>query len=648
MSSPSASSRVTTRMPLGSPSHAPASPPRSAAIGVDFGTSKLCVALSRSVRIVDNPAGERTTPASVAFDCQQVLVGNDAFEQGVLNCANTVQAVKRIIGRTSSQVKDSLTNKSNLVQISAESILCFPSGMKKLDGKVAIKVSYKNEEISVFPEEVAASMFSMARKVAETHLGCAVSRVVVSVPSSFNNEQRLATKQAAELAGMEKISLINEPTAAALQYSAVSNFLTKEKLLVVDFGGGKLDVSLVALQAGTLEVLATSGCPTFGGYDLDMWMVHLAAEKFKQSHNVDILDDRKALVRLLRACEKAKKTLSLLPETFIEVDNLSGNIDFRMKISKRLFTQRWSCVLEKEIYFHVSRCVSEAGLNLKDVDKVLPVGGSMRLFGLEGYLIKIFGSKLTKTVNQDECVAAGAAIKAAMLEEDEQFAQVAVREISCHPIYMLTGNHIDDLTFGRTRIPFNHTISGSRSRRSPIFHEKVSYLLPGAEASSCTLNRENSMPTSKRYEINFEVDDDGIFNASFKTSEAITHFAGPRAFSLRERRLGRKMKSRIEGFEKDSQKEAARVEAMVQLEEMVYCVRQEVAALMEKMRHSESECEDVLAWLEDHQTASKKDCRAKRLQLKKLVSNLSEWKRKEGKLLKRLIDKRGGKKRRST
>ncbi|XP_047737999.1 putative heat shock 70 kDa protein 7 [Hyalella azteca] len=247
--------------------------PRPAAIGIDFVTSKCCVAAVRDGRVdvLENELGQRTTSSCVAFNSQQRLVGSDALDQAVVNCANTMHAVKSFLGRTYDEVKDCHSP-------------CHIQPILK-GHRFKYVFQYKNRDQRLRPEQVAAILLGKMKDIAESSLGCPVDRAVISVPASFGNAQRLAVKYAAQVAGIEVLQLINETTAAGVAFADYRTVKTPAVIAVVDFGAGKLDVSIMEVRDGTVQVMAAAGNPQLGGYNIDHSLVDHCLALIQEKHN---------------------------------------------------------------------------------------------------------------------------------------------------------------------------------------------------------------------------------------------------------------------------------------------------------------------------------------------------------------------------
>ncbi|XP_018016118.1 putative heat shock 70 kDa protein 7, partial [Hyalella azteca] len=397
--------------------------PRPAAIGIDFGTSKCCVAAVRDGRVdvLENELRQRTTPSCVAFNSQQRLVGSDALDQAVVNCTNTVHAVKSFLGRTYDEVKD----MSSLCRIQ----------QTYSDNKFEYAVQYKNHDQRLRPDQVAAMLLGKMKDIAESSLGCPVDRAVISVPASFGNAQRLAVKYAAKVAGLEVLELINETTAAGVAFADNRTVKTPAVIAVVDFGAGKLDVSIMEVRDGSVNVIATNGNPNLGGRDLDEALAAHCETLIQEKYNYTV-KDKKQLERLRIACEKSKKTLALLPEARLSLDGIFGSTDANLTIKRKEFNSLISRDIRREITLSFDRLISQKSLTKDVISKVVLVGGSTRVPLVRAILEEYFGpGKLDQTVNQDEAVALGAALRAAALDgRGAAVGGIAVRDVSFYDI----------------------------------------------------------------------------------------------------------------------------------------------------------------------------------------------------------------------
>ena len=379
------------------------------AIGIDLGTTYSCVGVWRDNRceIIANEQGNRTTPSYVAFNDNERLIGDGAKNQAAMNPANTVYDAKRLIGRDFND------------QVTQTEIQNLSYNVINKTEKPFISVDYLGETKVFSPEEISAMILGKMRDVAAGYLGENVKDVVITVPAYFNDGQRQATKDAGQIAGLNVLRIINEPTAAAIAYG-LNNKKNEQNVLIFDLGGGTFDVSLLNIDDGIFEVRATAGDTHLGGEDFDnLLMQHFMAE-FKRKHKVDITGNKRSLRRLKTACEKAKRTLSSSATANIEIDSLCEGIDFFTSITRAKFESLCMPLFQKCIQ-PVSKVLQDAGCSKSQVDEIVLVGGSTRIPKVQQMISDFFGGKeLNKGVNPDEAVAYGAAVQANILSGDSK------------------------------------------------------------------------------------------------------------------------------------------------------------------------------------------------------------------------------------
>merc|ERR1711967_70443 len=381
------------------------------AIGIDLGTTYSCVGVWQHdrVEIIANDQGNRTTPSFVAFTDSERLIGDSAKNQVAMNPKNTVFDAKRLIGRKFSdpQVQHDMKEFSySIVKGEAE--------------KPMIEVEFHGEKKKFAAEEISSMVLVKMREVAEAFLGKDVKNAVVTVPAYFNDSQRQATKDAAVIAGLNCLRIINEPTAAAIAYGLdKKNSSTAEKnVLIFDLGGGTFDVSLLTIEEGIFEVKATAGDTHLGGEDFDTRLSNHFAAEFKRKHKKDISGNARALRRLRTACERAKRTLSSTAQTSIEIDSLFEGIDFYTSITRARF-EELNMDLFRKCMEPVENVLQAAKMDKSMIHEVVLVGGSTRIPKVQQMLSDFFGGKeLCKSINPDEAVAYGAAVQAAILSGD--------------------------------------------------------------------------------------------------------------------------------------------------------------------------------------------------------------------------------------
>src|ERR1700720_581715 len=378
-------------------------------IGIDLGTTNSCVAIMEGgkPKVIENSEGDRTTPSIVAFTKDgEVLVGQSAKRQAVTNPANTIAAVKRLIGR---KFTDDVVKK-DMGMVSYKII-------KADNGDAWVEVQGKK----MAPQEISARVLQKMKKTAEDYLGETVTEAVITVPAYFNDSQRQATKDAGRIAGLNVKRIINEPTAAALAYG-----LDKQggdrKIAVYDLGGGTFDISIIEIAAVDVErqfeVLSTNGETFLGGEDFDLRIINFLAEQFQKESGVDVRQDPLAMQRLKEAAEKAKIELSSTQQTDINLPYITADASGPKHLNIKLTRAKLESLVEDLVQKTVGPCrtaMKDAGLATADVAEVILVGGQTRMPLVQKYVKDFCGKEPRKDVNPDEAVAVGAAIQAGVL-----------------------------------------------------------------------------------------------------------------------------------------------------------------------------------------------------------------------------------------
>lgn len=378
----------------------------SQAIGIDLGTTYSCVGVWQHdrVEIISNDQGNRTTPSYVAFTDDERLIGDAAKNQTAMNPKNTVFDAKRLIGRKFSdkKVQDDMKDWSYEVIVGP-------------GDKPMINVESHGEKKTFSPEEISSMVLTKMKDIAESFVGKTVKDAVVTVPAYFNDSQRQATKDAAAIAGLNCLRIINEPTAAAIAYGLDKNKDEDKNVLIFDLGGGTFDVSLLNIEGGIFEVKATAGDTHLGGEDFDARLLRHFSEEFKRKHKKDLSGNARSLRRLRTACERAKRTLSSTSQTTVEIDSLFEGIDFYSSITRARF-EDLNADLFRKCMEPVEQVIRDAKMDKAKVDEVVLVGGSTRIPKIQQMLSSFFnGKELNKSINPDEAVAYGAAVQAAIL-----------------------------------------------------------------------------------------------------------------------------------------------------------------------------------------------------------------------------------------
>ncbi len=376
-------------------------------IGIDLGTTNSCVAImdGKTPKVIENAEGVRTTPSVVAFlEDGERLVGQPAKRQAVTNPANTLFAIKRLIGRN---YNDPLVEKDK--GMVPYDIVKGPTG----DAWV------KAQDKDYSPQQVSAFILQKMKEAAEQHLGEKVDKAVITVPAYFNDAQRQATKDAGKIAGLEVLRIINEPTAAALAYGLEKN--DGKKIVVYDLGGGTFDVSVLEIGDGVFEVKATNGDTFLGGEDFDLRVVDFLAEDFKKETGVDLRNDKLALQRLKEEGEKAKKELSFTAQYEVNLPFISMNASGPLHLNIKLTRAKLESLVDDLVSKTLGPCeqaLKDAGLKKSEIDEVILVGGMTRMPKVVETVKAFFGREPHTGVNPDEVVALGAAIQAGVLQGD--------------------------------------------------------------------------------------------------------------------------------------------------------------------------------------------------------------------------------------
>lgn len=381
---------------------------KGAVIGIDLGTTNSCVAVmeGKQAKVIENSEGARTTPSHVAFAKEgERLVGMPAKRQAVTNSANTFYATKRLIGRRfdDAEIKKDLKNLSYKVTKASNG----DAWVQSSDGKV------------YSPSQIGAFVLMKMKETAEAYLNTKVKNAVVTVPAYFNDSQRQATKDAGQIAGLNVLRVINEPTAAALAYGMDK---TEDKIIAVyDLGGGTFDVSILEIQKGVFEVKSTNGDTLLGGEDFDNVIVNYLVSEFKKDQGVDVTKDSMAMQRLKEAAEKAKIELSSSAQTDINLPYLTMDASGPKHVNMKLTRSKLESLVGDLIKRTVAPCqkaMKDAEVAKSEIGEVLLVGGMTRMPKVQSTVQDIFGRQPSRAVNPDEAVAVGAAVQGGVLAGD--------------------------------------------------------------------------------------------------------------------------------------------------------------------------------------------------------------------------------------
>jgi molecular chaperone DnaK len=483
-------------------------------IGIDLGTTNSVVAVMEGseAKVIPNPEGSRLTPSVVAFtDKGETLVGEPARRQAVTNPSRTVYSIKRFMGRRHNEVE------------SEEKMVPY-----KVVGGANDYVKVQAGDTEQTPQEISAKTLRKLKEAAESYLGHRVNKAVITVPAYFNDAQRQATKDAGQIAGLEVARIINEPTAAAMAYGLDKS--KDEQIVVFDLGGGTFDVSALKVvdEDGSkiFEVVSTCGDTHLGGDDFDEELINYVADEFKQENSIDLREQEMALQRLQEACEKAKRELSTLPQTdinlpFITQDSSGSPLHLQMTITRAKFEELIDPLIVR-CRKPVEQAMKDAGLSPSDIDEVVLVGGSTRVPKVQEMVKEIFGKEPHKGVNPDEVVAVGAAIQGSVLAGDRK--DVLLLDVTPLTLGIETeGGVLTALVERNTTIPAEkkNTFSTAADNQTGV-SVKV-YQGERAMAQDNRLlgefNLEGIPPAPRgmpQIEVKFDIDQNGILNVSAK------------------------------------------------------------------------------------------------------------------------------------